>query len=79
MSFRSDVSMDIRLCTAIIIEKNGQFLAGFDVVNRVWKWRDSPFDAWKTRRKNKALAICNKVDGKQFLFNSVVGQLREMR
>ena len=71
--------MDVRLCTAIIIGKNGHFLVGYNSVSNSLKWSNSPYDAWRTRYKDQALAVCNKVGGKQFLFNPVAGQLREMR
>ena len=70
--------MDIRKCTGIVIEKDGKFLVCISPVTRELVWRDSPYDAWRTRRRDKAFIVSDKVSGKQMLFNPVTGQLREM-
>ena len=71
--------MDIRLCTGIIIEKDGQFLVGISILTKELVWHESPYDAWMTREKDKAYMVSEKVCGKRYLFNPIVNQLREMR
>lgn len=71
--------MDIRSCTCIIIEKNGEFLKGRSILTGELTWSNSPYDAWKTRKKDKAYIVAHKVKGKRYLFNPVANQLREMR
>lgn len=71
--------IDVRLYTVIIIEKDRKFLVGKEMLSKELKWSDSPYDAWKTRRKDKAYIIADKVKGTRYLFNPVVNQLREMR
>ena len=70
--------MDIRMETAIIVEKDGRFLAGRSLVTGELIWRNSPYDAWKTRRRDKALIVADKVAGNRMLFNPAAGQLRRL-
>ena len=70
--------MDIRECTGIIIEKDGQFLVGVSAATQELVWRDSPYDAWRTRRRDKALIVADKVNGRRFLFNPASGERRVM-
>ena len=71
--------MDICKCTFIIIEKDGQFLVGYKMLSHELLWRNSPYDAWKTRKIKTANALSRKVNGHMFLFNPIVNQIREMR
>ena len=70
--------MDIRECTGIIIEKDGEFLVGTILFSKELRWSTSPYDAWFTRRKDKAFIVADKVNGRRFLFNPVVGKIRSM-
>ena len=67
---------DIRRKTALVIEKNGEYLVGFSVFLR---FSSSPWDAWRTRDKEAAQAVADKVGGNMMLFNPVVGQIRKFR
>ena len=71
--------MNIRTYTVIIIEKDGYFLVGRRMLSTELMWSNSPWDAWKTRRKDKAYIVAHKLGGKRMLFNPVARQLREMR
>jgi len=71
--------MDIRAYTGIIIEKDGQYLVGYKMLSHELLWSSSPYDAWRTRKKDKAYIVSSKVNGKRFLFNPIVNQLREMK
>ena len=71
--------VDIRIYTVIIIEKDGKFLVGKEMMSDDLRWSDSPYEAWKTRRKDKAYIVSYKVKGTRYLFNPVARQLREMR
>lgn len=70
--------MDVRCYTGIIIEKNGEFLVGTVLYSKELRWSNSPYDAWFTRRRDKALLVADKVEGRRLLFNPVVGQIKEM-
>jgi len=70
--------MDIRKLTGIIIEKNGMFLVGKCPVTGTLMWRDSPYDAWITRKRDKAILVADKVNGRRFLFNPASGERRMM-
>ena len=70
--------MDVRCYTGIIIEKDGRFLVAYCQITGELIWRDSPWDAWITRKRDKALMVAEKVKGNRFLFNPVVGQIRQM-
>lgn len=69
--------MDIRIATCLIIERDGEFLVGASELGL--KWSTSPYDAWSTRDKMTAFKIAWKVRGRLFLFNPIVGQLKELK
>ena len=71
--------VDIRVYTAIIIEKDSKFLVGREMLTKELKWSDSPYDAWKTREKDKAYIVSDKVNGTRYLFNPVARQIRPMQ
>ena len=71
--------VDIRVCTVIIIKKDHKFLVGREILTKQLKWSDSPYDAWKTRKMDKAYIVSEKVKGTRYLFNPVVRQLRPMK
>ena len=45
---------DIRTKTVIIIRKNGEYLVGHVLYTDELRWSGSPYDAWKTRNREKA-------------------------
>ena len=65
---------DIRTKTCIIIRKNSEYLVGYIVFTDELRWSDSPYDAWKTRNKEKAAEVARKVGGVMVLFNPIVNQ-----
>ena len=67
---------DIRRQTAIIIEKDGEYLIGFSLFLR---WGSSYFDAWRTRDVNAAQMVASKIGGNMMLFNPIAGQIRKYR
>lgn len=71
--------MDIRNYTGIIIEKNGEFLIGYCVITNALRWSNSPYDAWITRKRDKAFVVADKVQGTRYLFNPIAAQLRKMK
>ena len=71
--------MNIRKCTGIIIEKDGEYLVGTILFSKDLRWSQSPWDAWITRKRENAGKVAEKVSGRQMLFNPVAGQLRELR
>lgn len=66
--------MDLRLYTCIIIRKNGEYLVGRVLGSRELRWSVSPFDAWRTRDREKARAVARKTGGVTMLFNPVIGK-----
>ena len=69
---------DIRKKTCIVIRKNGEYLVGYIVFTDELRWSDSPYDAWKTRNKEKAAEVARKTGGIMVLFNPIVNQKRVM-
>ena len=65
---------DIRTKTCIIIRKNSEYLVGYIVFTDELRWSGSPYDAWKTRNKEKAAEVARKVGGVMVLFNPIVNQ-----
>lgn len=70
--------MDIRRATCIIIRKNGEYLVGTILYSTDLRWSWSPYDAWRTRRKEDAERVARKVGGEMVLFNPIVNQMKEM-
>lgn len=68
--------MDIRRETCIIIRKDGEYLVGTICYSTDLRWSGSPYDAWKTRRKEDAERVARKVGGEMVLFNPIVNQRR---
>ena len=68
--------MDIRTKTCIIIRKNSEYLVGFIVYTKELRWSTSPYDAWKTRDREKAAEVARKVGGVMVLFNPIAGQMK---
>ena len=65
---------DIRKQTAIIIRKNGEYLVGKTVFSSDLRWSTSPYEAWRTRDRDKAAEIARKTGGVMVLFNPIVNQ-----
>ena len=70
--------MDIRRATCIIIRKDGEYLVGTILYSTDLRWSQSPYDAWKTRRKEDAERVAGKVGGEMVLFNPIVNRMREI-
>lgn len=68
---------EIRKQTGLIIEKDGEFLIGYNGL--FLRWGISPSDAWKTRDIDAAKMVSEKFGGQIMLFNPVVRQLRKYR
>ena len=68
--------MDIRRETCIIIRKNGEYLVRKALYSAELRWSDSPYDAWRTRNREKAREIARKTGGVTVLFNPIVKQMR---
>ena len=70
--------MDIRKETCIIIRKDGEYMVGTIQYSTDLRWSWSPYDAWKTRRKEDAQRVAGKVGGEMVLFNPIVKQMKVM-
>ena len=68
--------MDIRRETCIIIRKDGEYLVGTILFSTDLRWSWSPYDAWRTRRKEDAERVAGKVGGEMVLFNPIVRQMK---
>ena len=72
------IKMDIRRLTCVIVRKNGEYLVGRVIYTGELRWSTSPYDAWRTRKKEKAAEVARKVGGVMVLFNPGVGETRLM-
>ena len=61
----------------MIVRVDKQFLVACQIGTKVLVWSNSPYDAWRTRKREHAHMVANAVKGELFLFNPVVGQLRQ--
>jgi len=66
--------MDIRKKTCIVIRKNGEYLVGKILWSEDLRWSGNIYDAWRTRRMEKAREIARRTGGIMVLFNPVVNQ-----
>ena len=69
---------EIRRQTCIVIQRNGEYLVGRDMLKRGLKWSWSVYEAWRTRDIKKAREIARKVGGVMVLFNPIVNQRKVM-
>ena len=63
--------MNIREKTCIIIRKNNEYLVGYIMGTNLLKWSTSPWDAWSTRKREKAENVARKTGGVMVLFNPI--------
>ena len=70
--------MNVRKCTVLIIKRGSMFLVGRIPYSTELRWSSSPYDAWKTRERDKAEKLARVIGGDLWLFNPVVGQLHEI-
>ena len=68
----------IRRATCVIIRKDGEYLVGTILYSTDLCWSQSPYDAWKTQRKEDAERVAGKVGGEMVLFNPIVNRMREI-
>ena len=66
----------LRKATCVIIRKDGEYLVGTILYSTDLRWSQSPYDAWKTRRKEDAERVAGKVGGEMVLFNPIVRQMK---
>ena len=69
---------DIRKKTGIIIRKNSEYLVGYVIYTRELRWSTSPYDAWRTRNRERAEEVARKTGGVMVLFNPIVKQMKVM-
>ena len=67
---------DIRKATCLIIRKNSEYLVGTVMYSTDLRWSSSPYDAWKTRSRDRAENIARKTGGIVMLWNPVARQMR---
>ena len=68
--------MNIRKKTALIIKKNGEYLAGRIMFSKDLRWSIYKHEAVRTRDINKAKEIARKTGGVLMLFNPITGDER---
>ena len=71
--------MNIRLCTVLIIKRGAEYLVGRIPYSLEFRWSTSPYDAWGTRNREQAAAVAGLLGGDLWLFNPIVGQIREVK
>ena len=69
---------DIRKETCLIVQKDGEYLVGWNCFYRRFNWSQSKYDAWRTRDRKIAEAVARKCGGSMMLFNPVVGCIENL-
>ena len=67
---------DIRKKTCLIIRKNGEYLVGRVLYSTEIRWSSSPYDAWRTRNREKAEEYARRTGGIVMLWNPIVKQIK---
>ena len=62
----------------ILRKKDGDYLVGTILNSNKLRWSNSPWAAWRTREKQKAVKIAEKTGTEIFMFNPIVGQVRKL-
>lgn len=69
--------MNIRSETCLIVRRGCEYLVGTILYSKDLRWSDSPYDAWRTRDRERARRLAKRIGGDVWLFNPVAGQIRE--
>ena len=69
----------IRQATVLIVRRGAEYLVGRIPYSTEFRWSRSPWDAWGTRDRGSAQKVARMLGGDLWLFNPVVGQLREAK
>ena len=69
----------IRKATVLIVRRGSDFLVSRIPYSMEYRWSQSPYDAWRTRDRESAKMVAKALGGDIWLFNPVVGQLREAK
>lgn len=69
--------MDIREQTGLIVKRGAEFLVGTILYSTDLRWSRSPWDAWRTRDREKAEKVARRTGGEIWLFNPAAGQIRK--
>ena len=67
---------EIKKQTCLVIEKDGEYLAGYRTAIGFVYWTRHLTDAWKTRNKEEAMAVATTYGGRLMLFNPIVWQTK---
>ena len=70
--------MDVRRQTCIVIRRNGEYLVGRILYSKDLRWSWTPYDAWRTRDREKAREVARRTGGIMVLFNPVLGEKKVM-
>ena len=70
---------DIRRFTCLVIKRGPEYLVGRILYSHEYRWSLSPWDAWRTRKRDEAEAEARRVGGDIWLFNPIAGQIREAK
>jgi len=66
-----------RKATVLVVRRGVEYLVGRIPYSLEFRWSRSPYDAWGTRDRESARKVARMVGGDLWLFNPVVGQLKE--
>ena len=69
----------IRRATVLVVRRGVEYLVGRIPYSLELRWSRSPYDAWSTRDRETAMKVARRTGGDIWLFNPVVGQLREVQ
>ena len=69
--------MNIRKRTFLIVCVGCEYLVGWNIVMNRPNFSTSPWDAWRTRDREIAGRVAERIGGKLILFNPVAAQIRE--
>lgn len=69
--------MNIRARTFLIVRVGRLYLVGWNYVMQRLNYSVSPYDAWRTRDRETAKRVADRVGGTLCLFNPVAAQLQD--
>lgn len=70
--------MNIREKTCLIVRKDRMYLVGCQIGTKNLVWSLSPWDAWRTRKREDAERVISVIGGEMILFNPIAGQIKEL-
>ena len=67
------MTVDLRDYEEFVVRKGRLYM--FSVTDGYLRWTNSPYDAWRHKRRDKARMVAKRIGGRVCAFNPVTGEV----